>query len=288
MKKSLFSLFFALASLFAGSQAFAIECDGMNLKFVAENGQVFCSKEEGSFNDRNRANRYSGGNILVMPQQRQPVYVQQVPVVVQSIGQGQGSGLNNCQFYGGAFGGAVGSTVQNHTTQATIAGAVIGGLVADRIFCQQQAQPVPQGSSKTLVEQGSRPVTVVHPSKCSVVGNPKLQNLPLTEEQCDEVAATQTKKVVVSSEGKPSATQGSPNQLVFSNESTGSGLCRLLSNGTVRLKSNPGQTTSPGQVLAYSEATEDTGTVAVIPKKTANEDCTPWRHRAANEVVYKG
>ncbi len=206
MKKAFFSMFLGLFSLFVGSQAFALECGGMNLKFVGNNGQLYCSKEEAAANDRNRANlSSSNNNTLVMPAQRLPVYVIQQPVhsqqpvlVQQQVGQAS-SGLTKCQFFGGLVGGALGSAAENYTTQATIIGAVVGGIAGSYICSAPQGQYVQQGSTRTLVQQGvqasPQPTTVRVPSDCSIDGNPQLQNLRgLTEAQCANLARASAKK----------------------------------------------------------------------------------------------
>lgn len=228
MKNAMISSVFALISLFAGSQAFALECGGMNLKFVGNNGQLYCSKEEAAANDRNRANLFSSNNnTIVMPAQRQPVYVIQQPVhsqqavliqqpvhsqqpvlVQQQVGQAS-SGLTKCEFFGGLVGGALGSASENYPVQATIIGAVVGGVVGNVICTPSQGQPVPQGTTRTLVQQGvqasPQPATVHVPSNCSIDDNPDLQNLRgPTKEQCKAIAGTQK----VQGKTQPSVTYG--------------------------------------------------------------------------------
>ncbi len=70
-------------------------------------------------------------------------------------------------------------------------------------------------------------------------------------------------------------------EATFSNEGTGAGACRLLSDGSARLKSTPAQTVARGQVLAISEGP------GAVPKLDG-EDCNAWRRRTASSLLYQG
>lgn len=203
MKNAFFSSFFVLVSLFAGSQAFAQGITG--LMFLDGTGRGHSSSEAARAADRVRADLYgsigtgslNGGNVLVMPAQRQPVYVQQQFIAVQNSPGHFTSGGNtyNCSTARSVIGAGIGAIVGYYAGKGITVeggtlsggGAIAGGLIGSQIACEMV-----QGTQQTLVNQGSQPGTVVHPSKCSVIGNPKLQNLPLTEEQCKEMAGTQT------------------------------------------------------------------------------------------------
>lgn len=67
----------------------------------------------------------------------------------------------------------------------------------------------------------------------------------------------------------------------FSNEGSGAGVCRLLSDGTARLKAAPSQQVAKGQVLAVSEGGSAT-------PKLDGEDCNAWRRRVASSLLYQG
>lgn len=144
---------------------------------------------------------------------------------------------------------------------------------------QQYAQPQPQQTAATTYVGGDMMRTV--PSVCNIDGKPELQNLKgLSEAQCAEVARLSGTTSSVSSGNSKVASK-----LTFSNEGTGNGICRLLSNGTARLKANPSQVTVQGQVLATSQKTPD---AAVVLPLATGEDCAVWRRRIAPQILWMG
>jgi hypothetical protein len=72
----------------------------------------------------------------------------------------QSAGLNGCQFWGGLAGGTIGSLNKAHTGQATILGAILGGVVADHLLCKNQ-----QGQQVLVVQQ---PAPVAAPTQGGV------------------------------------------------------------------------------------------------------------------------
>lgn len=75
--------------------------------------------------------------------------------------------------------------------------------------------------------------------------------------------------------------------LVFSNEGTGAGICRLISVGGIRLKADPSRVYSRGAVLATEKATSESGSATVFARRSG-EDCNAWRRRAGEDLVFKG
>jgi hypothetical protein len=173
--------------------------------------------------------------------------------------------------------GAVIGALIGDTGRAAGVGGGLGLLFSTTGSCRVA---VPQGNVVNQGVQGGKsgqPATVTVPSNCSIDGKPTLQDMRgVTEEQCAAIA------VAVGSK----ATTGSTGALVFSNEAAGSGACRLRSDGSARLKSNPSQVTAKGEVLAVDQVSPESGSTTVVPKNP-NEDCTMWRHRVAEQIVWK-
>lgn len=174
------------------------------------------------------------------------------------------------------IGGFLGALATD-TSRGAGQGAALGGAAGMFIPCAQtHVAQVPT----TIVNQGvqsGQPATVNVASSCSIEGKLALQNMRgLTDANCAAIAELAGSKTVTSSSSS----------LVFSNEGTGTGVCRLRSNGFARLKSNPNQKLAEGTVLAVDQATSDSGSATVI-SKNPSEDCTTWRHRVAEQIVSK-
>lgn len=69
--------------------------------------------------------------------------------------------------------------------------------------------------------------------------------------------------------------------------SPGGEVCRLRSDGTLRLKSDPATAIARGAVIAYSAKTSDTGETLVVPR-LSDEDCAAWTSRVVRLVTWQG
>lgn len=144
------------------------------------------------YNPYNNGQMYGGAPVGVVP-------------------MGVSNGLSGCAVVGGIAGGTLGSLAHNHRGQATILGALIGGVVGQtvcsngngqRVIVQQPQQPVVQTMVPQQVVmappvpaemqvggyiQQSRVTRV--PSDCDIDGNVELQDLKgLTPAQCAAIA----------------------------------------------------------------------------------------------------
>ena len=173
-------------------------------------------------------------------------------------------------LFGAAIGGLGNLLIKDNGRDAGKGAGV--GLIGGTLYAlgTECRVAVPQG---TVAGQGIPGQTSVELSTCSIPGGgPDLQNMRgLTRVQCAAIEATQK-------------TGGNQN-LVFSNEGTGEGVCALDSNGTARLKSNPSKVVPKGELIAFSEVTKDSSGIAVIPKNSPNENCSVWRRRIAPQIV---
>ena len=98
-------------------------------------GQAFAQYGYGTFGYNNTTRQWVPPGVPI-GQAVNPVQVVTAPVVPM------GGGFSNCQFIGAVAGGTIGSLNKAHTTQATILGAIAGGVIADKFVCQN-----PQGQS---------------------------------------------------------------------------------------------------------------------------------------------
>ncbi len=161
--KNMVKIAFTLSSLAFASQAFAIECGGLNLQFLGSNSQPHCSPEEAAAADRARMNRY-GANTGTVFVQRAPVYVQErvqfVPVTGQPGHFATGGNVYRCPalvryaglFFGAVLGNAIGKEITISGGTMSAGGAVLGAVAGQDIACELVQPNV--ASVGTLANQG--------------------------------------------------------------------------------------------------------------------------------------
>lgn len=137
-----------------------------------------------------------GGNVYQQqqPQYQQPQYAP-APVYQQN---GAPNGLTKCEAVGALGGGAVGSLNNKHKGQATIIGAIAGGLLGHWVCSDSNGQRVvvqqaPQRHSGNM-GNGIVQRTISEPSDCDIEGRPELQNLRIPHDQCRAIRNALTVK----------------------------------------------------------------------------------------------
>jgi hypothetical protein len=111
---------------------------------------------------------YQGGSPCWGSVPQQQIFVSQPVQQVQVIPMAQAvsSGFTRCQTVGALTGGTLGSLAKHHTLQATILGAIAGGVAADGFCSNNQGQQVlvvqqpPQQAGQVVFQQAS-PVEII-------------------------------------------------------------------------------------------------------------------------------
>lgn len=221
-------------------------------------------------------------------------FVQQ-PLVQQQVvpaGINLPNGFSQCQLVGAIAGGTIGSLARNHTTQAVILAGLAGGLAGNYLCTNSQGQRVQvigQQAPQTVAGQG---VTVTRGQSQTTMfecnfndGRPVI--LVARAEDCREFARQEVVQAPQQQDQAPQPQQTQGRGLVFSGESGGPGVCRLMSDGTARTINNPTQALPRGHVIALSEKTPDAGSATISPKNP-EEDCTAWRFRVGHQLLWRG
>ena len=178
------------------------------------------------------------------------------------------------------LGRVIGADRHNDMRHTEIGGFL--GYLSGEIFCPRAAL-YPQAITQQVVPHGK----VNRPGHCRI-GGVDYPHLVDNEANCkakyQEILGQGTASQEVS---LGNGATNIPAAYAFSNEAVGAGVCRLRSDGSARLKADPSQVTSRGQVLAVAEKTSDQGSAQLI-SASPGEDCATWRRRVANQIVWKG
>lgn len=194
---------------------------------------------------------------------------QAIPIPAGGIQQGYCSWderMKNVGFstiLGGIFGALVGDNGRDAGR-----GAALGLFLGTMVPCAAQDRYLQQGQQGQSGERYQGGNTVRSPASC-IVGGEDFGDA--SEATCEKIRRMKT--------------ANGPAKVTFSNESTGAGVCRLLSDGNARLRSNPSQPLSRGTVLAISQNSAENAD-AVVMEQQDGEDCSAWRRRAAKVVVW--